>query len=164
MARAQNADHLMQFNFSLKSLRAEGDPFDALGGESHGVGFSSVGQCEVSAEVEKIYEGNWPLPRSVIRRGDVGTIVLRRGILSRDSDFYNWFHAALFGFIHVRKSLLLTMLKRDGQEAKAWVLHDCIPTSVTAWPELDATTGEVAVAEVTLQPGWVEEISVSSND
>lgn len=169
MARALNLDLLQVFNFSLRDVTGAGlfggsDVFSYGGGEDGGIGFAGVGAMEVTAETEQFYEGNWPFPRTVIRRASVSPITLRRGIAPRDSDFYLWFHSAVFGDVNTRKNLLLTMNRRDGRPAKAWLLHECIPTRLTIAPELDALTEDIAIAEIDVTPNFIEELELAEED
>lgn len=165
MARALNTDYLQNFAFSVRDvsrggLAGEGDPFDFNGGEDSGVGFSTVSGLTIQAELYSVNEGTFPFPRNVIRRASVSSVTLRRGMAPRDSDFYNWFNAALFGDVNVRKTLLVTMNRRTGAPVKAWLLHECIPTRVMCMPDLDATSPEIAVAELEVQPTYVEEFAI----
>lgn len=167
MARSVAMDLLQVFRFSVRDAGGDltvigEDVFSFGGGEEGGVGFAGCSGLELTAETEEIREGNWPFPHHVIKGGAVGQVTLRRGILPRDSDFYNWFNAALFGFLVVRRHLVVTMLTRGGLAAKAWLLHSCIPTACTVWPELDASSNEIAYAELTVQPAYVEELDVST--
>jgi phage tail-like protein len=169
MARAQNTDFLQSFSFSLRDVTGtgdfglEGDPFDFNGGESNGVGFTSVSGLVVQAETFQISEGTFPFARTFVRRASVSSVTLRRGMAGRDSDFYNWFHSSLYGYPDTRKNLLLTMNRRDGEPAKAWLLHDCIPVRVTCAPDLDATNQEIAIAELEIQPTYFEELAISES-
>lgn len=167
MARSVSQDFLQVFRFSVKDAGGEliaggEDVFSFGGGEDQGVGFAGCSGLELTAETEEIREGNWPFPHHVIKQGSVGQVTLRRGILPKDSDFYLWFNAALFGYLVVRRHLVVTLLTRGGLAAKAWLLHGCIPTACTVWPELDASSNEIAIAEMTVQPAYVEELDVST--
>jgi hypothetical protein len=46
--------------------------------------------------------------------------------------------------------------------AKAWLLHDCIPTRFKTGTDFDASSGDVSIAEIEFQPEMFEEISLSS--
>lgn len=46
--------------------------------------------------------------------------------------------------------------------AKAFILHDCIPTRYKSGTDFDARSGEVSIAELEIQPEMIEEISLSS--
>ena len=46
--------------------------------------------------------------------------------------------------------------------AKAWLLHDCIPTRFKTGSDFDASSGDVSIAEIEFAPEMFEEISLSS--
>ena len=46
--------------------------------------------------------------------------------------------------------------------AKAWLLHDCIPTRFKTGSDFDAASGDVSIAEIEFQPEMFEEISLSA--
>lgn len=45
--------------------------------------------------------------------------------------------------------------------AKGWILHDCIVTRFKSGTDFDASSGEVAISELDIQPEMIEEISLS---
>ena len=46
--------------------------------------------------------------------------------------------------------------------AKAWLLHDCIPTRFKSGSDFDAASGDVSIAEIEFAPEMFEEISLTS--
>ena len=168
MARAVSSDYLQVFKFSVRDVSrgsfggfvGGGDALDFGGGETNGIGFSAVSMPEITGETFQINEGAYPFPRYVLRRGTIGQLQLSRGIVPRDSDFYLWFHAALFGDVNNHKNLLVTMNRRDGTPAKGWLFHDCLPIGVKPAPDLDATSDAIGIATLTIQPYLMEEIPV----
>lgn len=164
MARAIASDFLQVYKFSLRDLgfgaiAPGGDVFGFGGGEAGGIGFASIGGLEMTAEVQEIKEGTWQFPHYVVLKASCGRIQLKRGMVPTDSDFYNWFVACLFGYQFTRRNLLLSMRTKNGQDAKQWLLHQCIPTACGPWPELDAKSSEIAIAELEIQPEYVEEVT-----
>lgn len=166
MARAIALEHLQSFRFSLVDAGGDplvgGDVFDFRGGANGGVGFAAIEGGEITAETEAVQEGNWPFPHHIVVRGTTGPLTLRRGILPRDSEFYNWFMACLYGYRFTARNLLLTALRKDGTEAKAWLLHKCIPIGVQPFSGFDAMSSEVLMAELTIQPEYIEELPIST--
>jgi phage tail-like protein len=128
-------------------------------GLESGIGFASIGGGEMRAEPVEIKEGTWPFAHYVVERASMAPIVLRRGILPVDSDFYNWFIACLFGYQFTRRNLILSLLDRHHQPARSWLLHNCIPIRCSPWPELDAARSDIALAELEIQPEYVEEFN-----
>ena len=45
--------------------------------------------------------------------------------------------------------------------AKAWLLHDCIPTRFKSGSDFDAASGDISIAEIEIQPEMIEEISLA---
>ncbi len=43
--------------------------------------------------------------------------------------------------------------------ARAWVLHDCLPSEYVSGSDFDATSGEVSTMSITVMPEWIEEFS-----
>ena len=43
--------------------------------------------------------------------------------------------------------------------ARAWVLHDCVPVSYSSGSDFNASSGEVSMMTLEVQPEWVEEFS-----
>lgn len=44
--------------------------------------------------------------------------------------------------------------------ARAWLLHDCLPTSYSAGSDFDANSGSISLMNLTVSPEWVEEYSL----
>lgn len=168
MARSETLDRLHVFRFALRDAgdpTVGGDVFDSggglgLGGKNgleSGIGFASIGGLEMRAEAIEIKEGTWPFSHYVITRAVTSPLVLRRGILPLDSDFYNWFIACLFGDRFTRRNLILSLLNRHQRPARSWLMHNCLPIRTSPWPELDANRSDIALTELEIQPEWVEE-------
>ena len=162
MARSESLDKLSVFRFALRDTSdptTGGDVFDFGGGIPGGVGFHAIGGGTMRAETTEIKEGTWPFSRFVVIRGSMEPITIRRAVMPTDSDFYNWFIACLFGDRFTRRNLILSMNDRAGNIARSWLLHDCLPIRSSPWPELDANSSEVAIAELEIQPEFVEELA-----
>ncbi len=66
-------------------------------------GFSEISMPELTLDVESIQEGGRIFKRKVIKSGDIGNMVLRRGVRVFDSDFYRWFTSAAYGDTNSRR-------------------------------------------------------------
>ena len=175
MARAQSLDHLQAFRFRLVDTGGTLQSSQLVLNETiegQKVGFQSISGLSIAADPEEIREGNWPFPHHILLRGTVGTITLRRGVISKDSDFFLWAVAALFGKQLVRRDLRLDIMARSDVPAeegavieevvgKSYLLHGCIPVNFQAFGDLDANSAEVLVAELEIQPEYFEELAVS---
>ena len=179
MARAQRTDYLQAFRFHLTDAGGDNKTQPALQGTIAGrpAGFQSISGLTISGEPEEIREGNYPFPHHVLSKGSVGTVTLSRGIVPEDSDFYLWFSAVLFGRGIGRRNLRLDILRRpnlnlsddptnrvgeDPQSAigKSFLLHKCIPVSMSLYEGLDASSSDVLIASLDVQPEFVEELAV----
>lgn len=162
MARSRTADHLQVYSFDLVDITSDGsNALDYVGGPEGGINFSGISGIDWTMEVVPIEEGNFPITRHILKRSEYSSITLSRGMMPKDSAFYLWATAAVFGDQFVRRHFLLRMRRPggDGTVVKSWSLYDCIPVRVKLWPDLDAKSGEVAIAELEIQPDWVEEDS-----
>ncbi len=70
------------------------------------VTFSQCTVSELQVQTETIKEGTWYFSRKVIIGAEVSSILLSRGLLSYDSDFWRWILSAITGKMK-RKNLLL---------------------------------------------------------
>lgn len=46
--------------------------------------------------------------------------------------------------------------------ARAWMLHDCVPTRYRAGTDFDATSGAVSIMELEVQPDYVSELTTTT--
>jgi len=166
-----------------------------------------------------ITEGNWHFRRKVIKKVEVDSITVTRGVTFFDSDFWRWAVASITGNPEnnqlsiggptPRRNLLLIqffarnplsgapgsaiaaaatgLITEAGVAtvgavsasvggltgfgpfefaprlpAKAWLLHDCIPTRFKSGSDFDAASGDVSIAEIEFAPEMFEEISLTS--
>lgn len=161
MARSETLDKLQVFRFSLQDAGDRitgGDVFDFGDGVPGGVGFHAIGGGTMRAETTEIKEGTWPFSQYVVNRASMEAMTIRRAVMPKDSDFYNWFIACLFGDRFTRRNLILNLHRRGGNPGRSWLLHHCLPIRCSPWPELDSTSSEVAIAEIEIQPEYIEEL------
>jgi hypothetical protein len=153
------------------------------------LGFAAAGAPELSIELQTIQPGNWEFKRQAVKTASVGVVTLRRGARFYDSDFYNWFTAAVRGFQPVRRNLVLVQFlgfrpakQLAGQSqggsgfgtevaalslaerlpGRAWVLHNAIPVRYRPGDDFDATSGAVSIAELDVQPEHVTELTLAT--
>lgn len=186
-------------------------------------GFSSCTAPGMTFEMHDITEGNWHFRRKVIKKAEVDSMTLTRGVTFSNSDFWRWTVASLTGrpegfqprFLPgslmsiggptPRRNLLLIQffsrsplgslnagasaalsvfgvslggrgfatstppfgpfdsgIKSPRIPAKAWLLHDCLPTRFKTGSDFDASSGDVSISEIEFQPEMFEEISLSA--
>lgn len=185
MARKRLFDHLQSYKFWLldisPSLRI---PFVVL---NPLWGFNTITAPEVTLETESIEQFNSLWPRHAYSGGSVGPITVTRGAQVVDSSFFSWIKLAALGLERPQRNLLLlqyTGWQPIGQAladsfgldnaggigpiglgqlqipGKAWMLWGCVPTRYKGGTDFDATSGEVSIQELELQPVMVEELSL----
>lgn len=149
------------------------------------LGFSAVSAPEITVELRDVQPGNWEYKRRVVKTADVGAITLARGTRFYDSDFYNWITNAIVGKQPVRRNLVLVhfmgfraQAQAEGKDlsfpdaasaqmslrtpGRAWLLYDCLPTRYRSGSDFDATSGDVSIQELEVQPEHVVELSLST--
>lgn len=77
------------------------------------------------------------------------TITLRRGVIPKQSQLYDWINAVTFNRVE-KKDLTISLTNETGSELLiTWNVMNAFPTKWTG-PSLDATSNDVAVEEITL--------------
>lgn len=156
------------------------------------LGFSSCTTPEWTVETKDIQHGNWEYKARAVKSADVSSITMTRGARFYDSDFYNWITNAIRGQQPVRRNLVLVhflpyrpasqLLVARGRSAegisasedvavtslatrlpgRAWMLYDCLPTRYKPGSDFDATSSNVSVSELTVQPEHAIEMTVAT--
>ncbi len=187
MARSRIFDRLQNYSFWIFDASGfAGNPlfsvFDPI------LGFSSITAPETTLELKEIQPGNWEYKRRVVKSADTSGINLQRGAQFFDSDFFLWLTNALRGIQPVRRNLILIQFLGQGFlparggpgeisyegampavailgqriPGRAWFLYGCLPTRYKAGGDFDATSGEVSVQELEVQPEFVDELTIAT--
>lgn len=156
-------------------------PFFVLGSPMYG--FASISAPEITLETREIVQLNSMWKQHAYSGGACGAITLTRGARYNDDTFYDWTKRAMRGSDQVARTLLLIHYTglNAGQvggadfsidlpapldtwesalqiPGRCWVLWGCLPTRYKAGSDFDATSAEVSMMELELQPHAVEEI------
>lgn len=173
MARSRITDLLQNYPFWLLDVQPSArPPFLVLGGPLFG--FSAISHPEITITTETVDQLNAPFPEHAFSGATVSPITLSRGARFYDSSMYTWIDRFIQGEDVPHRDLILIQhmgLAGDVGPApgfieilrvpgKAWMLWDAIPTRYTPGPGLDATSGEVSLSELDIQPVEVEEFSL----
>lgn len=152
------------------------------------LGFSACSAPEVTVEHREIQPGNWEYKRRVVKTAAVGPITMSRGARFYDSDFYIWLNNAIKGKQPLRRNLILVQfmgyrpirqaLGRDTSDplpdeiaflslgtrlpGRAWYLAACLPSRYKSGSDLDASTGDVSIQELEVQPEHVNELTIGT--
>lgn len=185
MARSRIFDKLQNYPFWIFDASGfAGNPlfsiFDPV------FAFSASSAPEITTELKDVKAGNWEYKRRAVKGADVSPITLARGARFYDSDFYIWITNAIRGIQPLRRNIIIVQFLGiklvtnvvQGQStespniaaasliqripARAWYCVGCIPTRYKAGGDFDATSSEVSIMELELQPEAIEEITVAT--
>lgn len=134
------------------------------------MGFSSVSGLGMTVETQQFTPGNSNWPVTIPIGASASQVTMSRGVSMGDSSFWDWVRDAVKGVnspvrtlmvIHytgmgislekagfVNSGIALSASRIPGQ---AWVLWECVPVGFRG-PSLDASTGDVSVQEIDIQP------------
>jgi phage tail-like protein len=110
--------------------------------------FSSVSGLDHSVQLVKYQDGTGNLFQ-MPGQAEPLTITLKRGVVPKQSQLYDWINAISFNRIE-KKDVLISLTNETGSELLVtWNVMNAFPTKWTG-PSLDATSNEVAFEELTL--------------
>lgn len=184
MARRRIGDLLQNYPFWLLDVAPSARvPFLVLGGPAFG--FSAISHPEITVETEPIVQLNSAYPEHAFTGATISPLTLTRGARFYDSSMFTWIDRFIQGEDVPHRDLLLIQHMGLGVElgqgdaaaavqsiigptfieiirvpGKAWMLWDAIPTRYTPGPGLDATSGEVTLSELDIQPVEIDEFSL----
>lgn len=114
MARPLTEEYFQNFRFHLFDVALTAGSLDLpLLALSPQLGFQSITPPTISVEVSQIRPGNSPFPVAVVKEATVSNVTLTRGVLTGDSEFYNWTRQAIYGRGAFRRTLLLIQTHRN---------------------------------------------------
>jgi phage tail-like protein len=139
VARADNADQqgsiwpLPKFYFLVEL----GDGIDAK--------FSEVTGLEERAAVIEYRHGDSAVFSPTKRPGlvGIGNVTMRKGILARDSKFWEWLSKFTMNVVS-RRTVVIKLLDETGAPKMVWTLRNAWPTKITG-TDLKSEGNEVAV-------------------
>ena len=174
MARAQETDFLLSFRFQLETIQKQGaqDPLAFTPGGS-AAGFQSVTLPEITLEATEYREGIYKYTRKYPGPPTVTEVSCMRGVMKKDTAFFDWCISALSG-AEYRADIRIIQYSRgnlpgnDGDVnpdefktedfaaigARTYACYQCVPVRVKPAGDLDATSGEVSMAEVDFAPEY----------
>lgn len=163
MSRTPAEDYLQSFRFRV--FEVEGGP-GVFGGESPIAGFNNVTTPNITIESSEHRTGNEVWTKKHPGVPTVEDCTMTRGILLGDTTFYDWVMAKLFGRQPYRTDLEIRVYDQtspgtspDDAHARRIVMKNCFPTSVKLIGDLDATSSDVNVQEITCA---VEEVELDA--
>jgi phage tail-like protein len=109
------------------------------------LGFTEVSGLSVETQIIEYREGNSPEYSTIKMPGmrKNGNVVLKRGIVQGDNEFYNWFNTIQLNKVE-RRDMVITLLNENHEPVVVWKLRNAFPVKLDA-PTLKATGNEVAI-------------------
>lgn len=108
-------------------------------------GFTEVTGLNVRHDVIEYREGDSPdmAPRKIPGLPNHTDVVLKRGILAGDNDFYDWLNTVKIGTAE-RRDLRISLLNEAHEPVQQWRLRSAWPVELACSP-LNAGASEVAI-------------------
>jgi phage tail-like protein len=136
VARPLTEEYFQNFRFHLFDVALAAGSLDLpLLALSPQLGFQSITPPTINVETSQIRPGNSPFPVAVVKEANISNVTLTRGVLTGDSEFYNWTRQAIYGRGAFRRTLLLIQTHRnlrgdDGTLARFGDLGAIVGTSL----------------------------------
>lgn len=168
MARPQESDFLQNFRFHARVT--DGPDFLAFDPGAVGVdgeaGFQSITIPEESYESSEYRKGIYKYTKKYPGIPTFSDCSMMRGIVATDTTFHDW-AVATRGGAEYRADVLIEHHHRQdapadigesiaAPAARAYLLHESFCIRAKPGSDLDATSGEVSVAEVDISLEWFE--------
>lgn len=118
------------------------------GGRS--IGFMEVSGLAMELDVVDYREGSSP-ENSVKKMPGLkkfSDIVLRRGIIKNDDDFYRWISTATFNQVE-RREVIISLLNEQHEPVVTWKLKNAFPSKLE-YSSLNSQLSEVVIESLTL--------------
>ncbi len=159
MGRAESSDFLQNFRFHVRVFTGHDflkfDPGEV--GVSSEAGFQSVTIPEETFEMAEYREGIYKYTKKFPGPPTFTDVSLMRGIVRNDSGFYRW-AASQRGGGPYRADIAIDHHHRDDQPigvgetiaqtaARSYLCYECAIVRAKPGADLDATSGEVSMAE-----------------
>jgi len=116
-------------------------------------GFAEIDLPEISVDGPLYREGCWePWPMPMGGLPGPMTMTFRRGVVFRDTSFYNWVMSAIMRSRSYRADIcVLHQHPGTGFRGHQWIWRDCVASGVKP-PSLNAMNGTISVWEMSVRP------------
>ena len=113
-------------------------------------GFTEISGLSMETEVIEYREGSSPQNNTIKMPGlqKFGNVVLKRGIVANDNDFFLWAQAIQSGQTD-RRDVTISLLNANHEPVRVWKLRNAWPCKVQA-ADLKAQSNEVAIETIEL--------------
>lgn len=114
------------------------------------VGFMEVSGLSIELEVVDYREGSSPESSAILMPGQkkFSPVVLKRGIVKSDDDFYKWINTAQFNKIE-RRDVIISLLNESHEPVVVWKIKNAFPFKLEYSP-LNANGSDVAIESLSL--------------
>lgn len=157
MARPQSEDFLHNMRFQV-SLADGGNQTRRFGAAA---GFTTVSIPAIQVETASYREGTFIYTRKYPGIASVEDISMSRGVVLNDTPFWTWLQQDIVeGAGNYREDLVVqhyhraaqagTKLNTDSPFFKKLTIHEAFPSSVKPTSDLDSSSSEVGMTEVTI--------------
>ncbi len=159
MPRAQATDLMQGHRFQVVTNNSFGmEPTEPQGG------FQNCSIPTISIDPVEYKEGTDTYTKKYPGAPTVGDVTLNKGIAKRSSAFYDWMMRVVNGDEY-RAEVTIYQFPRDGKTNGVWdrnkarriVCYEAFPTEMKPGGDLDATSADVSVAELTIACESIEQ-------
>ncbi|MGE5797232.1 MAG: phage tail protein [Ignavibacteria bacterium] len=109
------------------------------------IGFSEVSGLSVETNVIEYREGASP-DYSVIKIPGLrkySNIILKRGMIKGDNDFFNWWNSQKAGSAE-RRDVVISILDEEHKPVAVWKARNAFPAKIE-WSSLNASSNEILI-------------------
>jgi phage tail-like protein len=114
------------------------------------IGFMEVSGLSIELDVVSYREGSSPENSERLMPGlkKYSPIILKRGIIKSDDDFYKWINTAQFNTIQ-RRDVVISLLNESHEPVVVWKLQNAFPSKLE-YSTLNAHSSDVVIESLTL--------------
>jgi phage tail-like protein len=114
------------------------------------IGFQEVSGLNIQADVVEFRDGSDPEshPRKMPGQLNYSNIVLKRGIVPSDNEFFAWINTIQLNVVE-RRDVVVQLLNHQHNPVMTWKIRNAFPVRYSG-PVLSANTSEVAMEELEL--------------
>lgn len=113
-------------------------------------GFIEISGLGMESEVIEYREGNSPQDSAIKMPGirKYSNVILKRGIVAKDNDFFNWMNSIQTGQVE-RRNVSISLLNENHEPIRVWKLRNAWPCKIQT-SDLRAQGNEIAIETIEL--------------
>jgi phage tail-like protein len=153
MPRSVVEDQLQSFRFRIFEVADGAGVFD---GEVPVAGFNTVTTPNITIEQSEHRLGNQRYTRKFLGVPTIEDCTMTRGLMVENTTFYNWIIGKYLAKQPFRADFVVNVYNQEGDGTlegdtvvRSLSMFECIPTSVKLMGDLDASSSDVNIEEVT---------------